>query len=163
MKEQYGKGLAISWDQLHRDARTLAHRLAGMRRWKGIAAVARGGLVPAAILARELDIREVDTVCISSYDHQDRRNASVLKPLETDGEDMLIVDDLTDTGATARIVKEMLPRAHFACLYTKPSGRGEADSFVTGVSQDTWIFFPWDTELRFTPPIADPEDGGGPS
>ena len=161
MTERYAKGFPVSWDQLHRDARALAWRLAELGPWRSIVAVTRGGLVPATVVARELDIRMIDTVCISSYDHQDQRSAQVLKPVAGDGEGVLIVDDLADTGATARIVREMLPKAHFACVYTKPAGRGEAHTFVTEVSQDTWIFFPWDTDLQFVPPIAEREAAGG--
>ena len=40
----------------------------------------------------------------------------------------------------------MLPRAHFATVYAKPAGRPMVDTFVTEVSQDTWILFPWDIE-----------------
>ena len=161
MTERFEKGFPVSWDQLHRDARALAWRLAERGPWRSIVAVTRGGMVPATIVARELDIRVVDTVCISSYDHQDQRSARILKPVAGDGKDILIIDDLADTGATARIVREMLPRAHFACIYAKPAGRSEAHTFVTEVSQDTWIFFPWDTDLRFVPPIAEREAAEG--
>jgi xanthine phosphoribosyltransferase len=34
-----------------------------------------------------------------------------------------------------------LPRAHYATVYAKPEGRALVDTFVTGVSQDTWVFF----------------------
>ena len=88
----------------------------------GIVAITRGGLVPAHIIARELDIRVIDTVCISSYDDQTQREADVLKSVAGDGAGWLIVDDLVDTGATGRIVREMLPKAHFATVYAKPAG-----------------------------------------
>ena len=65
----------------------------------------------------------------------------------------LIVDDLVDTGKTARVVRELLPKAHFATVYAKPMGRPLVDTFITEVSQDTWIFLPWDTGLAFQPPI----------
>ena len=48
----------------------------------------------------------------------------------------------------------MLPKAHFATVYAKPLGRPLVDTFVTEVSQDTWIYFPWDMGLSFVPPIA---------
>ncbi|HBM12081.1 MAG TPA: xanthine phosphoribosyltransferase, partial [Rhodospirillaceae bacterium] len=70
-----------------------------------------------------------------------------------DGEGWLIVDDLVDTGNTAKIVREMLPKAHFATVYAKPAGRPLVDTFVTEVSQDTWILFPWDVELAYAEPI----------
>ena len=110
--------------------------------------------MPAHIIARELDIRIIDTVCISTYDDQAQRQAKVLKAVDGDGVGWLIVDDLVDTGGTGRIVREMLPKAHFATVYAKPAGRPMVDTFVTEVSQDTWILFPWDTEPQFAQPIA---------
>jgi xanthine phosphoribosyltransferase len=144
----------VSWDELHRDARALSWRLASGGPWKGIVAIARGGLVPAHIIARELDIRLIDTVCISSYDDEQLREPEILKGVDGDGEGWLIVDDLVDTGQTGRIVRDMLPRAHFATVYAKPAGRPVVDSFVTEVSQDTWILFPWDLEPKYARPIV---------
>jgi xanthine phosphoribosyltransferase len=146
----------VSWEQLHRDAKALAWRLAERGPYERIVAITRGGLVPAHIIARELDVRVIDTVCISSYDHETQRAAEVLKSVagDADGTGWLIVDDLVDTGATGRIVREMLPKAHFATIYAKPAGRPLVDTFVTEVSQDTWILFPWDTEPQYAQPIA---------
>jgi xanthine phosphoribosyltransferase len=151
----YTKMYPISWEQLHRDSKALAWRLLDMDFFEGIIAVTRGGLVPAAIIARELDIRLVDTVCIASYSWQDRQGEiEVLKSVNSTGEGWLIIDDLVDTGNTARSVREMLPKAHFATVYAKPAGRPLVDTFITEVSQDTWILFPWDTESQFVQPIA---------
>jgi xanthine phosphoribosyltransferase len=144
----------VSWDQLHRDAKALAWRLAELGPFNGIIAITRGGLVPAHIIARELDIRVIDTVCVSSYDDTRQRDAVVLKGADGDGSGWLIVDDLVDTGKTGRIVREMLPRAHFATVYAKPAGREVVDTFITEVSQDTWILFPWDSEPTYAKPIA---------
>jgi xanthine phosphoribosyltransferase len=144
----------VSWEQLHRDAKALAWRLAERGPYARIVAITRGGLVPAHIIARELDIRVIDTVCISSYDDETLRESAVLKSVAGDGEGWLIVDDLVDTGKTGRIVREMLPKAHFATVYAKPAGRPMVDTFITEVSQDTWILFPWDTEPQYAKPIA---------
>ncbi len=152
---KFQKNFPVSWEELHRHARALSWRLAELGPWKGIVAVTRGGLVPAAILARELDIRLIDTVCVSSYDHQNQRSARVLKGVTGDGEGLLLIDDLVDTGSTARLVREMLPKAHFATIYAKPAGRPLVDTYVTEVSQDTWIFFPWDIEPQYAEPIAE--------
>jgi len=153
---RYRRTFPISWEQLHRDSRALAWRLLDMDFFNGIIAVTRGGLVPAAIIARELDIRLVDTVCVASYAWQEQQGEiEMLKGVAGDGEGMLIVDDLVDTGRTAKIVREMLPKAHFATVYAKPAGRPLVDTFVTEVSQDTWILFPWDSESQFVDPIAE--------
>ena len=155
------KAFPVSWDQFHRDARALAWRLNGAGPFAAIVTVTRGGLVPAAIVARELDVRLIETICISSYDHIRQGELKVLKGVAAElvgmsgggGQGVLIVDDLVDTGRTARVVRDLLPRAHFATVYAKPMGRPLVDTFITEVSQDTWIFFPWDTGLAFQPPI----------
>jgi len=150
----YKRMYPISWEQLHRDSKALAWRLLDINYFKGIIAITRGGLVPAAIIARELDIRLIDTVCVSSYDWQDHKGeVEVLKSLPGDGEGWLLIDDLVDTGKTAKIVREMLPKAHFASVYAKPAGRPLVDTYITEVSQNTWILFPWDSESRFVQPI----------
>jgi xanthine phosphoribosyltransferase len=150
----FTKNFPVTWDELHRHARALAWRLVELGPWKSIVAVTRGGLVPAAIVARELDLRLIDTVCIASYDDRSQGGLTILKRVPGDGEGMLIIDDLVDTGITAKAVREMLPKAHFATIYAKPAGRPLVDTYVTEVSQDTWILFPWDIEPQFAPPIA---------
>ena len=146
----------VTWDQLHRDARALAWRLMNLGTFQGIVAVTRGGLIPAAIIARELDLRLVESVSIVTYEDEERGEPQVSKhpTAAGDGTGFLIVDDLVDSGTTARVVRGLLPKAHFACIYAKPAGRDLIDSFVTEVSQDTWILFPWDTEPQFILPLA---------
>jgi xanthine phosphoribosyltransferase len=151
------KHFPVSWEELHRHAKALAWRLSERGPWKGLVAVTRGGLVPAAIIARELEIRLIDTACVASYDHQDQRSARVLKDIVDpgDGEGWLVIDDLVDTGKTFDLLRKRVPKAHFATIYAKPAGRPLVDTFITEVSQDTWIFFPWDVELQFSRPIVE--------
>lgn len=161
MDEKWQKSFPVSWDQFHRDARALAWRLSGAGPFRAVVAVTRGGLVPAAVVARELGIRVIETVCVASYDYDQQGQISVLKTIcapvsgSDGGAGVLIVDDLVDTGATAKVVREMLPKAHFATVYAKPAGRPLVDTFITEVSQDTWIYLPWDMGLQFTPPIGE--------
>ena len=120
--------------------------------YRGIVAISRGGLVPAAIVARALNIRVVETVSVVAYDsldlgHEESLGAPAVMKMPGfagDGEGFLIVDDLVDTGTTARVVRAMLPKARFICVYAKPAGRALADDVVTEVPQDTWIVLPWE-------------------
>jgi xanthine phosphoribosyltransferase len=154
------KGFHVSWDQLHRDARALAWRLDGKGPdgggWKAVVAITRGGMAPAMIVARELDIRTVDTISVKSYNHQEQSAPRVIKTpdmdLVGDGTGVLIVDDLVDTGKTLEVVRALMPKAHVATVYAKPKGEPLVDTFITGVSQDTWIFFPWDMALQYVEP-----------
>jgi len=165
VNETRTKSFPVSWDQFHRDSRALAWRLNSEGPFEACVAITRGGLVPAAIVARELNIRVVESVSVKSYDHQKQADVKIIKSIAQDiidkakaGKKILIVDDLVDTGATARVVREMLPGAHFATVYAKPKGRDMVDTFITEVSQDTWIFFPWDLDVAYVPPISGATD-----
>jgi xanthine phosphoribosyltransferase len=168
MSQPQPKAFPVSWDQFHRDARALAWRLAASGPFQGLVCITRGGLVPAAIVSRELGIRVIETVCVASYhDYTSQGELQVLKGIADqvqklgggDGSGLLVIDDLVDTGKTARIVRDMLPKAHFATVYAKPLGRPLVDTFITEVSQDTWIYFPWDLGLSYQSPIAEGHKG----
>ena len=155
------KAFPVSWDQFHRDARALAWRVAGMNvEWRACVCITRGGLVPTAIICRELGIRMIETLAIASYhDYDTQGGLQVIKGVSKDiaadgGRNVLVVDDLTDTGKTAKAAREMLPNAHYATVYAKPEGKPTVDMFVTEVSQDTWIYFPWDMGFAYQQPLA---------
>jgi len=157
----YENDIIISWPELHRDSRYLSMMLHDIRPWKGIIAITRGGLVPAALIARELDIRLIDTICVVSYStatggvESAQGDLKLLKSVSCDGDGFLLIDDLVDTGKTARFVRAMLPKAHFATLYAKPAGRPTVDTFVKEFRQNKWIYFPWDIDYQFAPPVKD--------
>ncbi len=151
----------VTWEELHRNGKALAWRLLEKGPWKGMISITRGGLVPAAIVARELDIRLIETVSIVGYDYDDSdpnmsEEAKIIKEaaIEGDGEGWLVVDDLVDSGRTLEVLRKIYPKAHYATIYAKPAGRPMVDTYITEVSQDTWIYFPWDIEPQFTQPIA---------
>lgn len=151
------KDFPVSWEEMHRNAKALAWRLLDGGPWKGVIGIARGGLVPACIVARELDIRLVESFCISSYDHTEQREAKILNRLENvgDGTGWIVVDDLVDTGGTFRLARELFPRARYCSIYAKPAGEKETDTYITAISQDTWVHFPWDLESQYAVPLAD--------
>ncbi|MDE2030408.1 MAG: xanthine phosphoribosyltransferase [Alphaproteobacteria bacterium] len=159
---QTQKYFPVSWDDMHRSAKALAWKLHDIGHWKGLIAITRGGLVPAAIIARELEIRVIETVSVVSRAASDgsasgqHEETVILKhPANVgDGEGWLVIDDLVDTGRTIEVLRRMLPKAYFAAVYAKPQGMPLIDSFVTEVSQDTWIFLPWDGEMQISQPIA---------
>ncbi|KAA5607283.1 xanthine phosphoribosyltransferase [Roseospira marina] len=151
--------MPIPWEIFHRDTRMLAQRILAARdHFDGIIAIARGGLIPACIIARELDIRTVEAVSIASYDDRSQGKPRMLKGVDTDlvgdGENWLVVDDLVDSGLTARVVRELLPKATIATVYAKPEGQQTVDLFAVPVKSELWLLFPWDAELRPNEPLA---------
>ncbi|MCB1555697.1 MAG: xanthine phosphoribosyltransferase [Alphaproteobacteria bacterium] len=151
LSENQPEEVVLSWEQIHQDCDALAEKLAG-RTWRGIIAVTRGGLAPVALLSRALDNKMIETLCMASYDHQDRDKLTVLKTVENigDGAGWLVVDDLADTGATFAAVREMLPRAHIACPYVKPAGAPQVDTYLRAYEEQVWLNFPWEMRAGFT-------------
>ena len=149
----------VTWAEVHRDTRILVRRLMGKGPWQGIVALTRGGLVPAAIVAREMSIHVVDTLCITSYDEQVQGKLNILKrpdaAMEDGGKGWLLIDDLVDTGTTMRAARDILPNAQFATVYAKPKGVDLVDTYVHDIDQDLWIFFPWDTEPQYARPLSE--------
>lgn len=149
------KSFLVTWEELHRNAKALAWRLADMPSFTGVIAVTRGGLVPTAVVARELNIRLIETACVSAYDDKKLKNPTIIKPpVAGDGKGWLVVDDLVDSGETIKRLRALLPNAHFAAIYAKPAGKPMVDTFITEVSQDTWIYLPWDMEPQPIMPIS---------
>jgi hypoxanthine phosphoribosyltransferase len=140
--------IPIGWEAIHHDLRALAERLKPKAPWEGIVAVTRGGLVPAAILARELDIRLIDTLCAASYADRTAGPVAILKTpdlaMANKGQDWLLIDDIVDTGATVEAIRRYLPGAFFAALYAKPSTKHKIDLFLHEAAPDIWIEFPWE-------------------
>ena len=153
MNEKY----VVTWDMFQMHARKLSERLLPASQWKGIIAVSRGGLFPAAVLARELGIRHIETVCIASYhDHNNQGELQVLHAAQVPngGEGFIVVDDLVDTGNTARAIRQMYPNAKFVTVFAKPAGAELVDDYVIDIPQNTWIEQPWDLGLTFVPPLS---------
>ena len=158
----YSKDFPVSWEEIHRNGKALAWKLLDKGpldggKWKGIIAITRGGMVPACIVARELEILMIETFCITSYDVKEQSETKILKEpmgVSDEGYGWLVVDDLVDTGNTFKLAREKYPKAHFACIFTKPAGESLVDTSVTSFSQDTWVHFPWDLENQYSTPLA---------
>ena len=141
--------IPVHWDEIHTRAIEIAQKLAPLGPWRAIVAVARGGLVPATILAYELGVPMIDTICVSTHsDDGERLDLKMRKVLPGNGEGCLVVDDLTDTGRTFQSIKAYLPKAHYVALYAKPDGRDDADTYSADVAQDVWVRFPWEKPLE---------------
>jgi xanthine phosphoribosyltransferase len=138
----------VTWSDVHRDTRALVKKLPQRESWTGIVAIARGGLVPAAIVAREMNIRTIDVLCVALYEDRIKETPRVLMSpdaaIATRGKGWLVIDDLVDTGETLKIARELLPEAHFATVYGKPAGIPMVDTCIHRVEQTCWIVFPWD-------------------
>ncbi len=154
---EYTKELYLSWDEVQANCIELAYKIiATKRRYDAIVAVTRGGMFPAGVLARELDIHYVDTICLSRYNVMEVNDEEqVLKiPQGLQDKSVLVVDDLADKGRTLDMVKEHLPNAIVATIIVKPEGKDRVNVYVRETAQEVWVRFPWDTFRMYRDPVA---------
>jgi xanthine phosphoribosyltransferase len=112
--------------------------------------VANGGIYPAGRVADQLglDYREIE---IKAYRGRSKAALEVIRSIDDpgQGEGLLVVDDIVDSGDTALAIRQMLPKAAFLSVYAKAQGLGklEADGephlCAERFAQDVWIVFPW--------------------
>ncbi len=135
----------VEWDQFKNDTSCLVPLIKNKSEdFTTLVAVTRGGMVPTLFLALELGIRHIETLCLASYEDKTQGELNVLKKIEGKGKGCVIVDDLVDTGKTARFIREHYPEALFVTVYAKPKGEPFVDHYIKKVEQETWIRFPWD-------------------
>lgn len=115
---------------------------------KRVVAVSRGGFIPAAIIAHKLQVYEVRSIWISSY--CDEVQAKVGEPklegplqLEWDDPSTLIIDDILDSGETARVIREQFSKAHFGALVVRYDPR-QANFYGVMIATSRWVVFPWE-------------------
>lgn len=141
------KKIYIKWDEFHQHCKKLAEKIKNKGEFNKIVAVSRGGLIPAGVLAYELNIRNCETVNMSSYDEnytrRDDADIELHAAVTTVDEKTLIVDDLSDTGRSFRILRQLFPGAQFVSVYTKAQGKSTVDIYAEELP-DEWIVFPWD-------------------
>ncbi len=137
----------ISFDTYAKDAIKLADMIKKTgRTFRSIIVITRGGLFPATILSAQLNIKKIDTYCLASYANKIGGKIQELKKPVIETENALFVDDLSDSGNTARYVKSVYPDAFFACVYVKEKGKEFPDLYVKEFPQDTWLIQPWEID-----------------
>lgn len=154
----YNQEKYVTWDEVQSHCRALAEKiLAGDKKFAKMLVITRGGMFPAGILARELEIRQIENVCIDTYDAQNIKVPTLLKrPSDDFCRDVLVIDDLADTGSTLKMVRDMVSDSLIVTIFAKPAGESLVDLFHEQVGQNVWVRFPWDTEngKTFVKPLA---------
>jgi len=149
----------LTWVEFGSSCRELAHRIhADGYRPELILAIARGGLFPAGGLGYALDVKNLHVINVEFYTGVDERLPMpvVLPPVpqlvDLSGARVLIADDVADTGATLRLVKDFcaqhVAEVRCAVIYEKP--RSIVKCEYVWRRTDRWIDFPWSAEAPVT-------------
>lgn len=164
------KSTFLTWRDVHALANTLADHVLeaeGSREdrrfgYDLLLGITRGGLVPCALLAQRFELRNILTATVLFYDDSGERFYGVVEPRMltfpeahlVEGKRVLVVDDVFDSGRTARAVKMRCERARatvvdVAVLHYKPENNqfGNASAprfFAQTVKGSDWIVYPWE-------------------
>ena len=139
----------ISWRDLGLLTKALVDKVKKGERPDVVVGIARGGLIPAMVIADRLRA-PLDIINIKSYRALGVKG--VLKVYDVMYEDVadkkvLIVDDVADTGETFLFVSEHMMKkgaksVMLASIFLKPWSRVRPNYFVE--ETDEWIVFPWE-------------------
>lgn len=143
----------IMWEVVELLCTQIAHNIeAEGIKYDGILGIARGGMIPAVLVAGVLGIRDVKTIQLSRY-HEgtpgEVKGIASNDPLLLCGK-WLAVDDIIGTGDTLNTVKTMYPTVDVCALLARPGWeltQPNCRSFVGRVLPEGqgWIEFPWET------------------
>jgi hypoxanthine phosphoribosyltransferase len=119
--------LHLSWEGLLALVRRLEEALRE-EEFDLILGIARGGLIPTALLAQALSVRDILTAAVMFYEGEETLPEPVFLQFPPDpllfGKRVLVVDDVWDSGRTALAVKERVRQAGgvplVATLHFKP-------------------------------------------
>ncbi len=137
--------LYLSWEEIQKHTFELCGSLKSKGSWNQLICITRGGLMPASLVSRYLDIKNIDTICLSSYEELGKQDQlQVIKEVRSNNKDILVIDELVDTGKSFIKAREFFPNSHLACIYAKPKGTPFVDTYQIDVPQSTWIVFPWE-------------------
>ncbi len=113
--------------------------------------VARGGLVPLRMISDRMPDMDFSTLQVKFYSDigVTRGSPEVVCPVQCDvgGRTVILVDDISDTGASLRVSKEHVLRAGADEVVTATVVLKPTTSFVPDIcSIETphWVIFPWE-------------------
>ncbi|ATL67960.1 phosphoribosyltransferase [Nocardia terpenica] len=131
-----------------------------------ILSIARGGLFVAGALGYALDVKNLHVMNVEFYTGVDQRlDLPVMLPpvpsaVDLAGARVLVADDVADTGATLKLVRDFcadkVAEVRCAVIYQKP--RSEVDCEYVWKNTDRWINFPWSVQppvVTRTPRVAE--------
>ncbi len=147
------KCVQYSWDDVYKLCKELARKIknSGFKP-DAIVAVARGGWVPARILADFLLIRELYSVKAEHWGivATVTGKAKITQPLTVDltGKSVLVVDDVADTGETVEIVAQHVKEKNAkevrtAVIDFKHTSKFVPDYYAREMEKWAWIVYPW--------------------
>lgn len=140
------KQVFLSYHDIHTDCIELAIKIKKKYKPEKLILISRGGLIPGSIIANYLGIQDVDVIALKTYaDRKRSKEIKVYKRIKSEKK-LVVIDDLVDSGETAKIVKEMMPNSKFVVLYAKTSGKKQADLHLYDFKDSDWLVFPWEQD-----------------
>ncbi|HEX3779287.1 MAG TPA: phosphoribosyltransferase [Pseudonocardiaceae bacterium] len=142
----------LSWELFGRAGRELAEQIAADGFEPDLLlSIARGGLFVAGALGYALDVKNLHVMNVEFYTGVDKRLAMpvMLPPVpnavDLTGAKVLVCDDVADTGATLKLVRDFcadhVADVRCAVIYQKP--HSVVSSEYVWRNTDRWINFPW--------------------
>lgn len=151
-QENMSAKVFIDWNTIRLLSYDLAEKVRHLEP-KTIVAIARGGLIPATLIARQLDIRRMFVLNLTHYEEENQREQLLeiesLLPHFNWNDRVLLIDDINDTGltlskATEKVKTAGSQRISAVVLFEKPHTIYTPTYFGRQVRDTDWVVFPWE-------------------
>lgn len=123
----------ITWEKIDKAVDILTKHIKDAKiNYEVLYGLARGGLVPAVMLSHKLKVPMV-------------LNMEEVWRLKVKNKDVLIVDDILDTGDTLKYFAEQ--KFDIATLFTRVhTSKIKSKYNAYNIEHDNWLLFPWETD-----------------
>jgi len=142
--------LNVSWDEYLRLINLLTARLK-QENFTSLIGVGRGGLIPSTIISHQLNL-PLGCLMASSYGVDNQQGDVLLSSfnfVKINFHNVLIIDDICDSGKTLTAVRDKLKfefdlPVKIATIFLSEQSTIEPDYYVSKISKDTWVNFPYE-------------------
>jgi len=140
------KKIILNWKDVEKDINVLVRKIQKHNNFSKIVCIAKGGMMVAYFIAKALNIKYIEIICMSHYEDTKMQSKVTILPVSKEVDirkNWLIVDDLVDTGDTALLAKKYFPESKLAVLYKKPSSKVTPEFYTKDIEE--WVVFPWES------------------
>lgn len=126
----------VSWEDIHMGVEMLAGWCEETFPDKKVSiyGIPRGGMIPAVMLVHLLESKGWSARFTADLNH--------LMPNEL--HNLVVIDEICDSGDTFKVIKQLFPMAKTATLFHREGAAFQADYHSYIMFDDRWLQFPWE-------------------
>ena len=149
--------IAYTFNEIEQHINDLVYKIKESKnRFTKIVTLTKGGLIPARLIARDLEIDEIYVMGIKLYTLENTATPEPIIYQRLDGDfkqydKILLIDDIVDSGDSIKYVKHYIENMEHKCcnikiasVFYKKKSKIAPDFYSKVVDNEEWVVFPWE-------------------